>query len=180
MLGWDCDDDALAPQRQAPIIPASATVGHYGIVDRVSAQSAKQLVTAAIYGMNIHVRISTSQDQDVHTSQLRDWVKKFADDPQDAFPSHGQMKPEQLEIARLGREVAKLRAEQDILKRAAPYFAKEDCGVDLLDNISRPLREIPARPKSAECHRLCAKGCRAWRSFGLECEATWPRSRFPE
>jgi transposase-like protein len=27
-----------------------------------------------------------SQDVGVHTSQLRDWVKKFADDPQHAFP----------------------------------------------------------------------------------------------
>ncbi len=66
-----------------------------------------------------------SQDLGVHTSQLRDWVKKFADDPQYAFPGHGQMKPEQLEIARLKREVTKLKAERDILKKAAAYFAKE-------------------------------------------------------
>jgi hypothetical protein len=33
----------------------------------------------------------------VHPSQLRDWVKKFADDPQHAFPGHGQMKPHQYE-----------------------------------------------------------------------------------
>ena len=46
-----------------------------------------------------------SQDLDVHATQLRNWVKKFADDPQQAFPGHGQMKPEQLEIARLKREV---------------------------------------------------------------------------
>jgi hypothetical protein len=32
-------------------------------------------------------------------------VKAFADDPQHAFPGHGQMKPEQEEIARLKREV---------------------------------------------------------------------------
>lgn len=57
-----------------------------------------------------------SEDLNVHTSQLRDWVKKFSDDPQHAFPGHGQMKPEQLEIARLKREVAKLKAERDILK----------------------------------------------------------------
>jgi transposase-like protein len=37
----------------------------------------------------------------------------------------GQMKPEQLEIARLKREVLKLKAERDILKKAAAYFAKE-------------------------------------------------------
>ena len=60
-----------------------------------------------------------SQDLGVHQLQLRDWVKKFGDDPQHAFPGHGQMKPEQLEIARLKREVTKLKAERDILKKAA-------------------------------------------------------------
>lgn len=35
------------------------------------------------------------------------------------------MKPEQLEIDRLRREVAKLNAERDILKTAAAYFARE-------------------------------------------------------
>ena len=61
-----------------------------------------------------------SEDLGVHQSQLRSWVKAFADDPQQAFPGQGQMKPEQLEIARLKREVAKLKAERDILKKAAP------------------------------------------------------------
>src|SRR5215203_1740035 len=60
-----------------------------------------------------------SADLGVHQSQLRDWVKKFADDPQHAFPGQGQMKPEQLEIVRLKREVTKLKAERDILKKAA-------------------------------------------------------------
>src|ERR1700694_5602518 len=66
-----------------------------------------------------------SKDLGVHPTQLRNWVKQLADDPQHAFPGHGQMKPEQLEIAQLKREVAKLRAERDILKKAAAYFAKE-------------------------------------------------------
>ena len=66
-----------------------------------------------------------SQELGVHVSQLRNWVKALADDPQQAFPGHGQMKPEQQEIARLKREVAKLKAERDILKKAAAYFAKE-------------------------------------------------------
>jgi transposase len=33
--------------------------------------------------------VQASQDLGVHPSQLRDWVKKFADDPQHAFPGHG-------------------------------------------------------------------------------------------
>jgi transposase len=66
-----------------------------------------------------------SRDLDVHQTVLRNWVKAFADDPQHAFPGHGQMKPEQAEIAQLRREVARLKAERDILKKAAAYFAKE-------------------------------------------------------
>jgi transposase len=46
-------------------------------------------------------------------------------DPAQAFPGQCQMKPEQLEIDRLRREVTKLKAERDILKKAAAYFARE-------------------------------------------------------
>jgi transposase len=66
-----------------------------------------------------------ARDLNVHENVLRKWVKDFASDPQQAFPGHGQMKPEQLEIERLRREVQKLKAERDILKKAAAYFAKE-------------------------------------------------------
>jgi transposase len=46
-------------------------------------------------------------------------------DPTQAFPIHGQLKPKQLEIERLRREVAKLKAERDFLKKAAAYFARD-------------------------------------------------------
>jgi transposase len=66
-----------------------------------------------------------ARDLDVHENVLRKWVREFAADPQQAFPGQGQMKPEQLEIERLRREVQKLKAERDILKKAAAYFARE-------------------------------------------------------
>lgn len=66
-----------------------------------------------------------ARDLDVHENVLRKWVKEFAADPGQAFPGHGQMKPEQLAIERLRREIAKLKAERDILKKAAAYFARE-------------------------------------------------------
>jgi transposase len=66
-----------------------------------------------------------AHDLDVHANVLRNWVKAFAADPQHSFPGQGRMKPEQLEIERLRREVRKLKAERDILKKAAAYFAKE-------------------------------------------------------
>jgi transposase len=66
-----------------------------------------------------------ARDLDVHENMLRKWVKEFGADPKQAFPGHGQMKPEQQEIERLRREVQKLKAERDILKKAAAFFAKE-------------------------------------------------------
>jgi transposase len=66
-----------------------------------------------------------ARDLDVHENVLRKWVRELGKDPKHAFPGHGQMKPAQLEIDRLRKEVAKLKAERDILKKAAAYFAKE-------------------------------------------------------
>src|SRR3954471_16017364 len=65
------------------------------------------------------------RDLGIHENVLRKWVKEFGSDPVQAFPGHGQLKPEQQEIERLRREVNKLKAERDILKKAAAYFAKE-------------------------------------------------------
>jgi len=79
-----------------------------------------------------------SQDLGVHQSQLRDWAKKFAEDPQHSFPGHGQMKPEQLEIARLKREVIKLKSERDILKTYGPPACKGNLltGTSVCINVS--------------------------------------------
>jgi transposase len=66
-----------------------------------------------------------ARDLDVHENVLRKWVRELTADPQQAFPGKGMMKPEQAEIDRLRKEVAKLKMERDILKKAAAYFAKE-------------------------------------------------------
>ena len=66
--------------------------------------------------------VQASQDLNVHTSQLRDWVKKFSDEPQQR-----QMKPEQLEIGQLKREVGRLEADR-ILKKAAGLLRE---GIDV-------------------------------------------------
>ena len=65
------------------------------------------------------------RDLDVHENVLRKWVKEFSSDPVQAFPGQGQMKPEQQEIERLRRELARMKAERDILKKAAAFFARE-------------------------------------------------------
>ena len=69
--------------------------------------------------------VQASRDLDLNHNVLRRWVKAFGADPSQAFPGVGQMKPEQLEIDRLRKEVAKLKAQRDILKKAAAYFARD-------------------------------------------------------
>jgi transposase len=69
--------------------------------------------------------VQAARDLDIHESVLRAWLREFGDDPQQAFPGKGVMKPEAAEIDRLRKEVAKLKMERDILKKAAAYFAKE-------------------------------------------------------
>jgi transposase len=64
-----------------------------------------------------------SRDLEVAESVLRRWMRDLSSDPVQAFPGRGQMKPEQQEIDRLRREVAKLKAERDILKKAPAYCA---------------------------------------------------------
>ena len=59
-----------------------------------------------------------ARDLGVHGTVVRRWIQEHAADSQQAFPGQGQMKPEQVEIERLRREVTKLKAERDILKKA--------------------------------------------------------------
>ena len=66
-----------------------------------------------------------ARDLDVHETVLHRWIKQMSADPQHAFPGQGRMKPEQVEIDRLRKEVARLRAERDILKKAAAFFARD-------------------------------------------------------
>ena len=66
-----------------------------------------------------------ARDLDVHENVLRKWIREAMADPQEAFPGKGVMKPEEAEIERLRKEVAKLKMERDILKKAAAYFAKD-------------------------------------------------------
>jgi transposase len=45
--------------------------------------------------------------------------------PAAALPGNGQMRADLAELAALKKEVARLRAERDILKKATAFFARE-------------------------------------------------------
>ena len=91
---------------------------------RVFTREFKLEAVKLVRGRGVSVA-QAARDLGLHENVLRKWIRALADDPQQAFPGHGQMKPEHAEIAALKKEVAKLKMERDILKKAAAYFAKE-------------------------------------------------------
>jgi transposase len=50
---------------------------------------------------------------------LRRRVREFGSSDRDAFPGKGHLRPEDEDLGSLRREVATLKAERDILKKAA-------------------------------------------------------------
>ena len=61
----------------------------------------------------------------VRQGVLRRWMRELTAAPGLAFPGNGQMRADQGEIAAPRKEVARLRAERDILQKAAAFFARE-------------------------------------------------------
>ncbi|WP_337178384.1 IS3 family transposase [Hydrogenophaga borbori] len=69
-----------------------------------------------------------AKDLDVHENVLRKWVRELREEPQEAFPGNGKQKAQDIEIARLRKEVAKLKMERDILKKGRGLLRE---GVDV-------------------------------------------------
>ena len=63
-----------------------------------------------------------ARDLDVAESALRRWMRKLTVAPAAAFPGNGQMRADLAEVSALKKEVARLRAERDILKK--PLFSR--------------------------------------------------------
>lgn len=59
----------------------------------------------------------------VAESRLHAWKKAFTEQGPAAFPGSGKPNPHDEELFRLRAEVTRLKAERDLLKKAAAYFA---------------------------------------------------------
>jgi len=60
----------------------------------------------------------------VHANTIHNWKKQFTEDPDGAFPGKGHLKPEEEELRRLRREIAGLKEDRAILKKALAIFGE--------------------------------------------------------
>jgi transposase len=67
---------------------------------------------------------SLAEEIGVHENTIYKWVQQYNEDPEQAFPGSGNLKPDADEIRKAQRRIKELENEIAILKQAAVYFAK--------------------------------------------------------
>ena len=60
----------------------------------------------------------------VQEHDLRGWREQYEQKQNDAFPDKGRRSGADAEVAQLKRELAQVKEERDILKKAMAYFAR--------------------------------------------------------
>ena len=67
---------------------------------------------------------SVAKELGIKTSTLHGWLKRYREKPEGPFPGSGKLSPDDELIRKLERQNRELREENEILKKAAAYFAK--------------------------------------------------------
>jgi transposase len=68
--------------------------------------------------------VQVARDIEVNESVVRRWVKTYETEGIAGFPGNGKLKPEDAEFLALQKELADLREENAILKKAVAIFTK--------------------------------------------------------
>lgn len=63
-------------------------------------------------------------EQNLVENTVRSWLRSYKEREGKPFVGSGNIKPEEAEMRRLQKEVRELREENEILKKAAAYFAR--------------------------------------------------------
>jgi transposase len=68
--------------------------------------------------------LSVAKELGVKPTTMQGWVNKHKKSPEAPFPGSGNLSPEDDKVRKLEKELRELREENEILKKAAAYFAK--------------------------------------------------------
>jgi|SRR5882762_5974580 len=96
-----------------------------------------------------------ARDLGIGANVVSRWVREGSGDIRKAFPGQGQQPAEQAEIERLKREIVKLKAEKDILKKPRPTSRKSRVEILFRGEASRDLAvEVVVRGARCLARRL--------------------------
>ena len=87
--------------------------------DREFKLEAVRLVTEGGRGV-----LEVARDLGIHENLLYNWRRRYLDDTVHAFPGKGHLKPADEELRSLKKELADVKEERDILKKALAIFSK--------------------------------------------------------
>jgi len=65
-----------------------------------------------------------SEELGIRRNLLQGWQQQYLADPQQAFPGNGQQKDADAELAELKRQLRRVTAERDVLKKAIAIFSQ--------------------------------------------------------
>ena len=65
-----------------------------------------------------------ADDLGINRSNLNRWKRQYERDAEEAFPGNGRMKESDEELRQLRRELARVKQERDILKKAVAIFSQ--------------------------------------------------------
>ena len=71
-----------------------------------------------------HSATEVSKDLELRPEMVRRWVAQYGEDREQSFPGLGRQKERDAEMAKLRRELSRVREERDILKKAAAIFSE--------------------------------------------------------
>jgi transposase len=67
-----------------------------------------------------------AKDIGVTPTSIRKWVKQYSEHGDNAFPGKGKLRPEDEEFRKLKRQIADLKEENKILKKAMAIFSRDE------------------------------------------------------
>jgi transposase len=79
---------------------------------------------AQLYLTGSRTGASLAAELGLHPNTIYKWAEQLKEDPEDAFPGSGNLKPDDQAMKKAQRRIKELENEVAILKQAAAYFAK--------------------------------------------------------
>lgn len=67
-----------------------------------------------------------AKDIDVTETSIRRWIKQYGEHGDDAFPGRGKLRSEDEEFRKLKKELADIKEENEILKKAMAIFTNPE------------------------------------------------------